>query len=198
MCAPVALLAARRWPAVAGAVLSASVLAVASLLLLGWPAWAGFLRSLPLAGEMLAHKLLDAAKLQSTFGAFRILGLPSAMGWACQALVSLAALVALAWAVRRRPGGHAEGAALAAAALVCSPYLVDYDLAILGLPLAWALAEALRTGFMPWEKLLLLAGYMLPIVSHGLAASLRVPVAPFVLCAILALVVRRVGSVIHT
>jgi hypothetical protein len=197
ICAPIALLAARRWRAIAGAVLSASVLAVVSLLALGWPAWQGFLHSLPLAGEMLARKLLDAAKLQSTFGAFRILGLASAMGWAFQAIVSLAALVALAWAVRRRPGGHAEGAALAAAALVCSPYLVDYDLAILGLPLAWVLAQALRKGFEPWEKLLLLAGYMLPIVSHGLAASLRVPVAPLVLCAILVLVVRRAGHVVN-
>lgn len=194
ICAPIALLAARRWRAIAGAVLSASLLAAVSLLVLGLPAWEGFLHSLPLAGEMLSRKLLDAAKLQSSFGAFRILGLPAALGWVVQSAVSLAALVALAWAVRRRPGGHAEGAALAAAALVCSPYLVDYDLAILGLPLAWVLAQSIRTGFKPWEKLLLLAGYMLPIVSHGLAESLRVPVAPFVLCAMLALAVRRAGA----
>jgi len=191
LCAPVALLAARRWRALAGAALSASGLAAASLLLLGWPAWAGFLHSLPLAGEMLAHKLLDAAKLQSAFGAFRIAGLPGAMGWVVQAAVSAAALTALGRAAWRRPGGHAEGAMLAAAAMVVSPYLVDYDLAILGLPLAWLLAQALRTGFKPWEKMLLLAGYMLPVVSHGLAESLRIPTAPFVLCAIYILVLSR-------
>jgi hypothetical protein len=191
VCVPVALLAARRWRAVAGAALSASGLAALSLLVLGWPAWAGFLHSLPLAGEMLAHKLLDAAKLQSVFGAFRILGLPGAFGWAVQGAVSAAALAALGVAAWRRPGGHAEGAMLAAAAMVVSPYLVDYDLAILGIPLAWVLAQAVRTGFRPWEKMILLAGYMLPVVSHGLAESLRVPVAPFVLCAVYILVLRR-------
>lgn len=196
LCAPVALLAARRWRALAGAALSASGLALASLAVLGWPAWAGFLHSLPMAGEMLAHKLIDAAKLQSVFGAVRIVGLPVTLGWIVQGVVSAVALVALALAARRRPGGHAEGAMLAAAAMVVSPYLVDYDLAILGLPLAWLLAQALRTGFRPWEKMLLLAGYMLPVISHGLADSLRVPVAPFVLCAVLVLVVRRVPSVI--
>jgi len=197
LCAPVALLAARRWRALAGAALSASGLAVVSLLMLGWPAWAGFLHSLPMAGDMLAHKLIDAAKLQSVFGAFRIMGLPVALGWIVQAAISAGALVALALAAWRRPGGHAEGALLAAAAMVVSPYLVDYDLAILGLPLAWLLAQALRTGFRPWEKMLLLAGYMLPVVSHGLADSLRLPVAPLVLCAMLVLVVRRVPSVIQ-
>jgi hypothetical protein len=165
--------------------------------MLGWPAWAGFLHSLPMAGDMLAHKLIDAAKLQSVFGAFRIMGLPVALGWIVQAAVSAGALVALALAAWRRPGGHTEGALLAAAAMVVSPYLVDYDLAILGLPLAWLLAQALRTGFRPWEKMLLLAGYMLPVVSHGLADSLRLPVAPLVLCAMLVLVVRRIPSVIQ-
>jgi hypothetical protein len=194
LCAPVALLAARRWRATAGAALSASGLAAVSLLLLGWPAWAGFLHSLPLAGDMLAHKLLDAAKLQSTFGAFRILGLPPALGWAVQALVSATALAALGLTAWRRPGGHAEGAMLAAAALVVSPYLVDYDLAILALPLAWLLAQAIRHGFRPWEKILLLAAYMLPIVSHGLAETTRVPTAPFVLGAVTILVLSRAGQ----
>jgi hypothetical protein len=191
LCAPVALLAARRWRALAGAALSAACLAALSLAILGWPAWAGFLHSLPLAGEMLARKLLDAAKLQSLFGAFRILGLPLALGWTVQAAASAAALVALGLTAWRRPGGHAEGAILAAAALVVSPYLVDYDLAILALPLAWVFAQALRTGFRPWEKLLLLAAYMLPIVSHGLAEALRIPIAPFVLCALYILALRR-------
>jgi hypothetical protein len=194
LCAPVALLAARRWRAVAGAVLSAGVLAGLSLLVLGWPAWAGFLNGLPLAGRMLAHNLLDAAKLQSSFGAFRIMHLPIAAGAVVQGLVSVCALAVLGAAVWRRPGGHAEGAMLAAAALVCSPYLVDYDLAILGLPLAWLLAGALRTGFLAWEKIILLAAYVLPVVSHGLAQSLHVPVAPFVLCAVFALSARRVLS----
>jgi hypothetical protein len=192
LCAPVAVLAARRWRAVVGAALSAGGVALLSLLVLGWPAWAGFLHGLPLAGQMLAHNLLDTAKLQSSFGAFRILHLPIAAGAVVQGVVSVCTLAVLAACVWRRPGGHAEGAMLAAAALVCSPYLVDYDLAILGLPLAWLLADALRTEFLPWEKITLLAAYVLPIVSHGLAQSLHVPVAPFVLCAVFALSARRV------
>jgi hypothetical protein len=191
LCVPVALLAARRWQAFLGTATSAIGLAAASWLVLGTAPWLGFLHALPLASDMLTHKLLDAAKLQSAFGAFRIMHLPVWCGWLVQGLVSLTALLALAAAAWRRPGGHAEGALLAAAALVASPYSVDYDLAILGLPLAWLLADARHTGFYRWEKMILLAAYLLPIVSHGVAESLRVPTAPFVLCAVLVLVVRR-------
>jgi hypothetical protein len=191
MYAPIAMLASRRWRAMAGAAVSATVLAGSSLLVLGVSAWAGFLQALPRAGEMMVHGLIDTAKLQSTYGAFRIMHLPIAASAAAQAVISVGALAVLARVVWRRPGGRAEGAMLAAATLVCSPYSMDYDLAILGLPLAWLLAEAIRRGFRPWEKILLLLAYMLPISSHGLAALYDVPVAPVVLVAILALTAGR-------
>ena len=191
LCVPVALFAARRWHSVLGAALSSLGLAALSWLVLGRSAWAGFIAGLPLASQMLAHGLIDPTKLQSTFGAFRILHLSITAGSAVQALVSLSALLMLGVITWRRPGGQAEGATLAAAALVCSPYLVDYDLAVLGLPLAWVMAMASRDGFLPWEKLILLAGYMLPILSHGLAASFDTPVAPVVLYGVFLVVARR-------
>ena len=194
LCVPVALLAARRWRAVTGAAISVITLTSLSLLVFGQNAWFAFLEGLPTAGRILTHDILDPAKVQSTFGAFRIMHLPVAAGAVTQGIVSICGLAVLGAVTWRRPGGRAEGAILAAAALVCSPYLVDYDLVILGLPLAWVLAEAVRTGFRPWEKIVLLLAYVLPILSHGLGAIYHIPTAPFGLCAILAIVARRVSS----
>ena len=193
VCAPVALLCARRWRALMGAAASALTLAAASLLVFGWGAWAGFMHGLPSAGEMLVHALAEPAKLQSTFGAFRLHRALTA-GLVAQAAVSTAGLVLLALGTWRRPGGQAEGALLAAAALICSPYLVDYDLAVLGLPLAWLMAEAVHTTFRPWEKVFLLTAYILPILSYGLARSSGISVAPFVLSALMLAVLTRVRA----
>jgi hypothetical protein len=186
--APFALVAARRWRALFGAACSACLLALLAFLVLGGPAWADFAAALPRAGSVVVYSLADPTKLQSVFGGFRILHLPLAAGYVTQGVVTLAALAMLTRVAARRPGGYAEGAMLAAVALVCSPYLFDYDLPILSLPLG------IENSFLPWEKILLLAAYILPVMSRGLAGLTHIPVAPFVLCAVVAAVARRCGA----
>ena len=41
---------------------------------------------------------------------------------------------------------------MVAAALLASPFLLDYDLTLLAIPLAWSVREALRAGFAPGER----------------------------------------------
>ena len=77
------------------------------------------------------------------------------------------------------------------AALLASPYLLDYDLVLLAIPLAWMAREGVRTGFRPWEKLALLAGFVLPVVSRTIASGLGLPLAPLVIGALFVLVLRR-------
>jgi hypothetical protein len=80
------------------------------------------------------------------------------------------------------------------AALIASPFLLDYDLVILAAPLAWLLGEAARTGFRDWEKTTLAAAFVLPAVSRMLAAQAHLPLAPLVLAALLVLILRRGAS----
>lgn len=108
----------------------------------------------------------------------------------------MAAMGVLAWTARRRPGGEAEGALLVTATLLCTPFLLDYDLVCLALPLAWVFAQARRTGWLEWEKLVLLAGFVLPLGSRLLAGSAGLPVAPLVLVALLLVVARRCERVL--
>ncbi len=108
-----------------------------------------------------------------------------------QALVSLATLIALLIVIHRRPGAMAEGAMLATAACLATPFLLDYDLMLLAIPLAWVAAEAERSSYLPWEKLILGCAFLLPLVARPLATWVDVPVAPLVLIALFGMVVRR-------
>lgn len=78
-----------------------------------------------------------------------------------------------------------------AAALLASPFLLDYDLVLLAIPLAWMARDSLGGGFLAWEKTVLVAAFILPAVSRSLANYACVPAAPVVVVALLALVVRR-------
>ena len=189
--APVALVAARRWPVVAGAATSALGLVAASWLVLGGDAWGGFVRSSPLARAVLEQGLVDHGKMGSVFAAVRLLHGGVNLAYAAQVVAAVAACALLAWTAASRPGAHAEGALLVAATPFCTPFLLSYDLVCLALPIAWVAAEAQRTGWRPWEKIVLLAVFTLPLILGPLALHAGVPVAPAVLGALLLVVARR-------
>jgi hypothetical protein len=58
-------------------------------------------------------------------------------------------------------------------------------------PLAWIAAQADRDGYMPWEKIVLGASFVLPLMVRAVAIRANVPIAPFVVAALLAVVLRR-------
>ena len=162
-----------------------------SYLVLGPGAWQGFLASSGLARETLEQGLVGAAKMQSTFAAVRLLGGSVSFAYGAQLIVGIATATTLIALELKRPRAEATGPALATACLLASPFLLDYDLTILAIPLAWLSRQGVRTGFLPWEKLLLLAGFCLPLVSRALAQSLGIPIGPAVIAALFIVVVRR-------
>lgn len=186
-----ALIAARRWHALAWAGGVAGGLSLAPLLVFGEAAWRGFLGIAPFARAALEDGEVGFAKMVSTFAAARVLGAGLIGAWGAQTLVSLAALVAALTVAHRIPGAAPEGATLAAAGCLVTPFLLDYDLMLLGVPLAWVAAEAERSGYLPWERVTLAIAFLLPLVARSLATLAGVPVAPLVLIALLGLVVRR-------
>ena len=71
-----------------------------------------------------------------------------------------------------------------------TPYVLDYDLMLLALPLAWLAVEGLRTQFLNCEKITLFIVWLLPLISREIGA-LGLPVAPIVLLVLLGFIVRR-------
>jgi hypothetical protein len=191
---PIALALGGRWKtfvAAAGAVLT---LAGVSFALFGEATWRGFLADSTLARTALEQGLVGDAKMQSAFAAARLWGGPLVLAYGVQALVIAAAIAGLVWLRRRAPGSGAQGPAMIVAALIASPFLLDYDLAILAAPMAWMLREGARGGFLPWEKTTLAAAFVLPAVSRTLATQAHLPLAPFVMAALLWVVLKRGSS----
>ncbi len=188
---PVALIAARRWRVFAAATVAAIGTCALSYAAFGAPAWLAFLELTSLARQTLEQSIVGDAKMQSAFAAIRLLGGNLATAYAMQALLALAIGAAVFQLQRRAFRCAAEGPVLVAAALLASPFLLDYDLTLLAIPLAWCASEGLRTGFRPYEKTVLLAGFILPLLSRSFATSLGLPLAPLVLLAVFMIVWRR-------
>ena len=190
-----ALLAARRWSTLAGAATSATLLTAVSLLIFGRATWDAFLANTALARHALEAELVGSAKMASVFAAIRLLGGSVGTAYIAQALVTLPAIILVMVMAARRPGGIAEGALMAAGAMLASPFLLDYDLMLLSLPMAWLLTMGMREpGFLPWEKLALAAAFPLSLIARTLARNHGIPIAPLVCIGFLLVVARRVGS----
>jgi len=192
--APLMLLAAGRWRAFAAAAVTACALALVSLAAFGLDAWKAFIASAPAAKAVLDDKMMDVEKLQSVFGAVRLLGGGADLAYFAQGAVALGVIGLLLYLARRELSGEAIGALVATAAALTSPYFLDYDLALLAIPLAWATAQGVKTGFLPWEKSVLVLAFALPAFSRVLAFAIGVPLAPLAVGLLFWCVVRRAGA----
>lgn len=186
---PLALVAARQWRAIAAAAATVAVLLAASVAAFGVGTWRAFLAGTALAHRTLEQGLAVNASWESTFRIVVQAGLGLKAAYAVQAAVSAGACVALAVACRRRRA--AITGALPLAALLTTPFLLAYDLALLAVPMAWVVAEARRDGgFLPWEKAVLAFAYVVPLLSI-VGGRADLPLGPAAMMALFAVVLRR-------
>lgn len=191
---PFVLAAGNRWKSFAGAVVSALGLCALAWLVVGTDGYMAFLNNGALARSTL-EGLVDPAKMQSLFAALTLWRAPSGIAYTIHIILALAVLVAVILIMRKhRPDGAATGALMAATSLGLTPFLLDYDLLVLALPLGWLAVQGIRRGFLPWEKIILLAAYVSPLVTRPLAQNLHLPLGPVVLLLVFWAVVRRIGK----
>ena len=178
---PLVLLADRRWRVLVTAAVVTIVMAALSWLAFGAAAWEAFVHWMPITSRVvLGEGGADWNRLQSLFGFVRAHGGSETLAWSVQAAMALTLAIALCWLWRSRAPFELKAAALAAGALLATPYLYIYDLVVLAIPVAFLLRLALAGGFLASEVAgLFAAGTLLlsyPYVeTHtGLAATMIV------------------------
>jgi alpha-1,2-mannosyltransferase len=128
---PVAMLAARQWRAVAGAIASSIAVMLLGLLLFGPAATQAWLDQLPLFAAIARDGLVGWHKFVSVYASARQIGVPETAAFAIHATVALAAAVAV-WRIwSANTDWPARFAILSAATMLASPYLYVYDTLIL-------------------------------------------------------------------
>lgn len=198
---PLALAAAGRWRCFAAAAATTLILAAAATVAFGVGVWPAFMAGMAEAQHnwMEAFNPLYLRYWISIFGAVRLHDGPLALAYTLQAIVSVSAMYVLVRVLLRRPrgerSGRAEIAAVAACVPFCSPFMLEYDLVILAVPMVWLLGEALRDGFRRGEGLALVFAYLAPalfkITAFENAAKLSVIAAAALL---FAAVLRRMAQ----
>lgn len=139
---PVAVIAARAWPAIAGAIISSVGLLLASFVLFGAAAYQGFLNLASVYSGNFADDLWPWAKLISPFAFLRYFGLAESWAFAIHSAVAAAAAL-LTWRAWARDWEE-KLAILSAATLLISPYLFLYDALLLVVPMGFWITKQPR------------------------------------------------------
>ncbi|HTN14802.1 MAG TPA: glycosyltransferase family 87 protein [Sphingomonadaceae bacterium] len=189
---PFWLAAGGRWKAFAAAGSSATGLLVLSWAVFGTETMLAYMTSWDASAQIMRGAGTDFYLRLSTLYGQLCLIMPSGAALAVQGLVSagMVALAALSW---RRLGqdGMATGALALAGTGLASPYLFNYDLPFLVLPVLWLAREGLARGFRPYEKLALVALYFAPYATRAAALPLGVNLMPLALAALVWLIWTR-------
>jgi alpha-1,2-mannosyltransferase len=182
---PFVLAASGRWRTFAAATVTAVLLVLLATLAFGAQVWEAF----ALSTQFTRVVVLEAGdpgwhKIQSTFSWVRMWGGSIAIAYMLQAAVSLAAGGTLIWLWRSAASFALKASALCLSAMLASPYGYDYDMMILAPAIAFLASDAMSQGWRPWEKTLLAALWLMPIVARGIALATFIPLGVVTMIAV--------------
>lgn len=188
--AMIALAAGRKWRALIAACASAAAMIMISISFYGIESWQAFYRTIPVVQYCLETGALPLGSMPTFFAVARLLGVSVPVAYGLQAIVAVAAVIAVAWVWRKRVFPLAY-VVLTAGIFLVTPYTYQYDLAIAGLGIAWYAWEGLKNGWLPYEKNTLLFAWLMPAISSPIVRLTNIQIVPVVLLALLVLALRR-------
>ena len=157
----------------------------------GVETWRAFFASAPFTRAVLEQGGPGWHLIQSVFSFVRMWGGPIPLAYAAQGALTLALAAALVWLWRSQADFALKAAALCLAALLATPYSMDYDMMALAPAIAFLAMHGLRRGFAPYEISALAALWLVPLVARSLAQATLVPLGVIVMLTMVVIVFQR-------
>ncbi len=189
---PLVLIATGRWRVFFAAAATVAVLALAVTFALGIDVWSAFLASTKFTrAVVLEQSGTGWYKIQSVFSWVRQWGGGLTLAYALQGAVMLAAAAALTWLWRSQAAYPLKAAGLLIGSVLATPYSLDYDLMLLAPAIAYLAADGFTRGFAPYEKTILAALWIVPLVARSVPQATLIPLAVPAMLLAFALLLRR-------
>jgi alpha-1,2-mannosyltransferase len=191
---PIALAAGGYWRTFAAAAVTAVTLTLLTTLVFGVQVWHAFF----VGAEFTRTVVLEQGdtgwhKIQSIFSWARMWGAPVPLAYAIQGTATLALAMASAWLWHGKAPYPLKAAGLCLAAILATPYTLDYDMMVLAPAIAFLAADGMARGFGRWEKTALAALWLVPLVARTVPQATLIPLGVPAMLAMFVLILRRAG-----
>jgi alpha-1,2-mannosyltransferase len=171
---PLVLFASGRWVAFFSAALTAVASVALSIVLFGTKTWEAMLGVSALNRSMLLDQGgVDFAQIETLFGALRYFDVSIGLAYTAQGALACLVAIALIWLWRSAVEYEFKAAGCIAATLLMTPFILPYDLLAVIPAVAFLVRRALRDGFRPYERAVLVLVILSPVAS---VLAVRTPV----------------------
>jgi hypothetical protein len=189
---PLALLASKRWITIASAAATVALSIALSVLLLGTDVWRAFRTSTAFTQTVVLEQGGTGwEKIQSIFSAVRMWGAGVPLAYGVQSALTLAVAACIVWLWRSAAAFELKAAALAIGCLLATPYVLDYDLVVLGVAIAFLARHGFARGFQPYEATVLAIAWIMPLLARTIMSATGVPFGLLTLTAVFAITIVR-------
>jgi hypothetical protein len=189
---PIALVAGGRWRSIGAAAATVAALLALSFVTLGGDIWHAFAGSMNFTQTVVLEQGGTGwQKIQSAFSAARMWGAGVHTAYAVQITLALLLAATIAWLWRSDAAFELKASALATGSLLATPYVLDYDLVVLAVAIAFFARHGLSRGFRDYEVSLLAAAWIVPLLSRSVAGVSGIPLGLIVLLAFYAFTLQR-------
>jgi alpha-1,2-mannosyltransferase len=191
---PIALVAARQWRPLISAITTGSLLALASIAVLGiepWRMWFEWISGVAADYQkwLTMHRLLG----ESIYTNLTVLGASHSVANAGQALVALVAMGCVWWCYRRPAPRDLRLVVLLSATVLAAPHILNYDAVLLVAAATLLVIRALDDGFRRGELIVPMLVWMIQLFNppsfYRFTVITPVLTALLILCAM-----RRLGA----
>jgi len=188
---PLALVCGRHWTTFAAAAATTVSLALISAAALGTEVWIAFFENLPVVRGVLDNQLISWTKFQSLYATLRLAGVGIGPAYGAQIVLSIAVAVAVGVTWWHRPALPLRAAVLVTGSLLATPYVFNYDLALLAIPIALLAMDGYVRGWLPAEREILALTWLMPLVTVGIAETTNLQIGSLCVAALFFVSVRR-------
>jgi hypothetical protein len=191
---PLLLLFSRRFKAFA--VFTATVLGTVaiSILFSGYKTWEAFLVNLSSVFEAVKESPEILYRIGTPYSALRLAGVDNVLSLKIQVGLMVGFIVLLGWVWHFYKEKPMTKAVTICIAMLMTPYLFEYDLALTGLAIAWFICGSQNSDLTHYEKSILIFCWLTPFINRHIALSSNIVTAPIGITALLIIAMRRLTS----
>jgi hypothetical protein len=187
---PIALLASQRWSTIVAAAATIAALVAISFATLGAGVWHAFIDSMTFTQTVVLEQGGTGWE-KIIFSAARNWGADIKTAYAIQTALVVTLAATLAWLWHSDAAFELKASALATASLLATPYVLDYDLVVLAVAIAFFARHGFARGFRDYEISLLAAAWIVPLLSRGVAGATGIPLGLLVMLGLYGFTLKR-------
>jgi alpha-1,2-mannosyltransferase len=189
---PIALLAGAHWRSLMAAAATVAMLTLVTTFTFGLQVWPAFLASTHFSRTVVLEQGNTGwEKIQSLFSWARMWGAPIPLAYALQGTLTVALGIAIVRLWRSAASPTLKAASLSLAAILATPYTLDYDMMVLGPAIAFFAVDGLVRGFGPWEKTTVAALWLVPIAARSVSQITLIPVGVIAMLSMFFVITKR-------